>query len=134
MKTPSSIRDIMAKKLITFKPDTNVLSAIHTLLTNNISGAPVVDDEKNLVGILSEKDCMRTIMESSYYNEGGKLVSELMSTNVETVDVNASIYDVAEKFLASRYRRFPVVNSDEQLVGQVSRRDVLRAIDKQQHS
>jgi len=120
----------MAKKLITFKPDTNVLSAINTLLEQEISGAPVVDDDGNLVGVLSEKDCMRTILESTYHNEMGELVSELMSKDVETVDVNASIIDVAGKFLESRFRRFPVVDHDGFLVGQISRRDILRAIEK----
>lgn len=134
MKTPSSIYNIMAKKLITFKPDTNVLSAIHTLLTNNISGAPVVDDDDNLVGVLSEKDCLRTVLESSYHDEVGELVSELMSKEVETIHVEASIFDVAAKFMESRFRRFPVVDQDGLLVGQVSRRDVLRAIDKQQRT
>ncbi len=130
MKTPYSIRDIMAKILITFTPETNALTAIQTLLKNKISGAPVVDADDNLVGILSEKDCMRTIMESSYHDEMGALVSELMSSDVETINEDASIFDVAGKFLNSRFRRFPVMDSDDQLVGQISRRDILRAIDK----
>ncbi|RMF08062.1 MAG: CBS domain-containing protein [Candidatus Neomarinimicrobiota bacterium] len=128
MARPLNVTDYMAKECITFRPDQNVLEAIQTLLTNRISGAPVVDDENRIVGILSEKDCLPVILEASYHNDPGKLVRDLMSTNVTTVDAEASLMDVAEKFIATSFRRFPVVSKGK-LVGQISRRDVLRAIE-----
>jgi len=118
----------MAKECITFTPDQNVLEAIQILLRNKISGAPVIDPENNIVGVLSEKDCLNVIVEASYHNDPGKLVKELMSTNVHTVDSEASLMDVAAKFVNTNFRRFPVVTKGK-LVGQISRRDVLRAIE-----
>jgi CBS domain-containing protein len=129
MKSPSSVKDYMTKDLVTFSPETNVLSAIRILLKHKISGAPVVDDDHQVVGMVSEKDCLQTFLGSSYYNEMGELVSEIMTSPVITVDANASIVEVAEKFLKNNYRRFPVLEQGK-LIGQISRRDILTAIKK----
>ncbi len=122
-----TIKDFTTTDLITFTPDMNVISAMNTLINKNISGAPVVDKEGNLVGMLSEKDCMKTVIYSSYYREMGNLVSDIMSKHIITVDAAASIISIAELFLNSSFRRFPVLENGK-LIGQVSRRDILRAI------
>ena len=57
---PTAVKDIMAKKLITFTPDTKVIAAIQSLIDHKISGAPVINEKGELVGILSEMDCMET--------------------------------------------------------------------------
>jgi CBS domain-containing protein len=124
-----SIRDFMATKLITFSPETAIETAIQTFLTHKISGAPVVNSEGKLVGILSEKDCMKTLFESSYYNNLGGYVKEYMSTEITSIDIHESLSNVAEKFMESRFRRFPVIEGDK-LVGQISRRDILCAMDQ----
>ena len=122
-----AIHEFMATNLITFSPETPIETAIDTFLTQKISGAPVVNSEGSLVGILSEKDCMKTLFEASYYNNLGGYVKEYMSTEVTTIDVNETLSNVADSFLNSRFRRFPILEGDK-LVGQISRRDVLRAI------
>lgn len=124
-----SIHDFMATNLITFSPETAIETAIQTFLTHKISGAPVVNSEGKLVGILSEKDCMKTLFESSYYNNLGGYVKEYMSTVITSIDIHESLSNVAEKFMESRFRRFPVIEGDK-LVGQISRRDILRAMDQ----
>lgn len=125
-----SVKDYMASSLVTFTPDTGILEAIHLLLSNRISGAPVVDKLGNIVGILSEKDCLRVALASSYYEEPGGKVHEYMTPQVKTVDAEASLVDVAELFLQTNFRRFPVVADGNRLVGQISRRDVLRALEQ----
>ena len=124
-----SIKEFMAKELITFQLDTPIESAMDSFLTNKISGAPVLDDHGNLVGVLSEKDCMRTLFEATYYNNLGGFVKEYMSTDLTTINVHDTLSNVADKFIKSRFRRFPVLEG-KKLVGQISRRDVLRAIVK----
>jgi len=121
--------DIMTKKLITFTPETQVLNAINTLISYRISGAPVLDEEGNLMGMLSEIDCMETYVQSAYHNEMGGLVKDFMSTEVKSISSSMGIVDLAEYFLETHFRRLPVVDNGK-LVGQVSRRDVLRAIQK----
>ena len=129
MKKPASVREYIEKDLIMFKPDTNVMSAMQTLIDYKISAAPVVDNNRKVIGIISEIDCIKPFLGSSYYNEMGNLVSELMSTSVVTVNAESSLMEVAQKFLDLRFRRFPVVEHGK-LIGQISRRDVLRALGK----
>ena len=124
-----SIKEFMAKQLITFQSDTPIETAMESFLENKISGAPVLDDQGNLVGVLSEKDCMKTLFESSYYNNLGGFVKEYMSTDLKTINIHDTLSNVADEFIKSRFRRFPVMGGDK-LVGQISRRDILRAIVK----
>lgn len=128
MKTKSAlVRDYMARQLVAFSPDMDVLDAIHQLVQHRIAGAPVVDERGDLVGMLSELDCLKVALNAGYFSQRGGPVADFMSTGVETVDADMSIIDLAQKFLDSKYRRFPVMN-DNRLVGQISRRDVLRAL------
>ncbi len=124
------IKDYMATNLTKFTPEMQISEAIKFLNSHKISGAPVVDDLGALVGILSEKDCLKVALQSTYYEDWvGGSVSEYMTASVETVSDTASIVDLADKFLKSSYKRFPVLNEDGDLVGQISRSDVLRALD-----
>ena len=123
----AKVRNFMSGALVTFTPDTDVMDAIAILVRNRISGAPVIDDHGNLVGMLSEFDCMKVVLASAYHGEPGGPVSDLMAPGVKTVDADMSIVDLAEQFMASKLRRYPVL-SDNRLVGQISRGDVLRAL------
>ncbi len=123
-----TVRDYMAASLVTLKPEMEILNAIHELIQNRISGAPVVDEDGNLIGMLSEQDCMKVALQAGYYEEFGGRVEEYMNKDVRTVDAEASILDLAEMFLSAPYRRYPVME-DNRLVGQISRRDVLRALE-----
>ncbi len=96
-------------------------------MEHQLSGAPVVDDRGNLVGVLSIKDCLKVAFSASYHQERGGSVSEFMSAEVETIESDTNIVEAAELFLNARYRRFPVV-ADGRLVGQISRYDVLKAL------
>jgi CBS domain-containing protein len=124
---PIAVKDIMAKKLVTFKPDTKVIAAIQILIKNRFSGAPVVNDKGELIGILSEMDCMETVIHNSYYSESGGFVRDFMTTELTTVNPEMGIVDLAQFFQEKHFRRLPVVKNGK-LVGQVSRRDVLKAI------
>lgn len=121
------VKEYMATRLIKLKPNTNVVEAMDQLLKAKISGAPVVDDDDNLIGVLSEVDLMQVIVQDSYYDEGVGIVEDYMRTEVDTVSPELDIYTVAEMFISQRRRRYPVVSESGRLVGQISRRDVLRA-------
>ena len=129
--TPRSalVKDYMTGKLVTFNPETDVLDAIHELVHHGIAGAPVTDDSGELVGMLSELDCMKVALHAGYHGEWGGPVADYMTADLETVDANMSIIDLAQLFLDTKYRRFPVV-TDNRLIGQISRRDVLRGLAK----
>ncbi len=122
------VRDYMSGNVITFTPDMEILEAVHILVTNRISGAPVLDLRGNLIGMLSERDCIKVALNAAYHNEWGGRVEEFMSREVKTVDADASIVDVGEIFVEMSYRRLPVVENNR-LVGQISRHDILRAME-----
>lgn len=125
------VEDCMTKKvqLHIFNPEQRMVDVIKTLVTKHISGGPVVDDEGNLVGIISEGDCLREVVRGKYNNSlhlTGK-VQEYMVTNVATLEYDADILDAAQKFLTMRLRRFPVMKEGK-LIGQVSQHDVMNAV------
>ncbi|MDH3335352.1 MAG: CBS domain-containing protein [Rhodospirillaceae bacterium] len=122
-----TIGDIMATQLLTFTPETSIHKAIHALLEKRLSGAPVVDNDGNLVGVLSKKDCLKIVFSTGYHHDHGGQVREYMSTNIETLDIGTSLFDAAEHFIKSNFRRFPVMRGSK-LAGQISRHDVLRAL------
>ncbi len=125
----SPVTDYMAKDVFTFHPDQNVQEAIDLMLEKRISGGPVLNDSGELVGMLSEKDCLRIIIDSAYHNQPnheGK-VKNYMSRNVKTMDIDKDIFDVANEFLTTHFRRFPVIDSKGVLKGQISRRDIMKA-------
>lgn len=129
MFTSVAVRDFMTANLVTFLPDMEITEAIHLLLEKGISGAPVVDKRGNIIGMLSERDCIKVALSAGYYSERGGKVAEFMQREVKTVDVNASLLDVARLFLEAPFKRYPVMR-DNLLVGQISRSDILRALEK----
>ena len=120
-------RDYMTRHLITLTPDMEVMHAVGIFVERQISGAPVLDPTGNLVGMLSEKDCMRVALSAGYYGEWGGRVAEYMHSPVATIDADMPIVEVAQLFAEREYRRYPVLE-DGRLVGQLSRSDVLRAL------
>jgi CBS domain-containing protein len=127
MTDKPKIADYMATALITLSPDMEINKAMKILLDERISGAPVVDAKGQLVGVLSKKDCLRAVLNSNYYQEWGGSVAGYMAKEVETLEADMDLVQAAERFLASHFRRFPVMR-DGRLAGQISRADVLRGL------
>lgn len=122
----------MAKQPVVLTPDMSIDAAIKTLLQHRISGAPVVHDGL-LVGIFSEADCLSDMLQSGYYEMSSGLVRDVMSAGADTIHPSQSILDAAELFKQRGRRRLPVVDDLGVVVGQISRRDVLRALDDLAH-
>lgn len=125
---PFKVKDFMTKDLITFKPEQKVITVVELLIKHKISGGPVVNDKNELVGIISEGDCLKQISESRYYNMPMEddTVEQRMIKNVDTIDGNMNVFDAANVFLESKHRRFPILQ-DGKLVGQISQKDILKA-------
>lgn len=126
--SPIKVKDYMSKNPITFKPEQSVEEVIETLIKHRISGGPVVNDKNELIGIISEGDCIKQISESRYYNMplNDSEIKNHMITNVETIDGNLTIFDAANQFLNARRRRFPIVENGV-LIGLISQKDILKA-------
>jgi CBS domain-containing protein len=120
-------RDFMAERLVTVRPATDIHEAIKLLISEHVSGMPVIDEKASLVGFLSERDCFKVTFRCYYYQDRGGRVSDYMVRTVVTVNANTDIVTVAEMFLKGAYRRFPVVSGDR-VVGVISRREALKAL------
>lgn len=126
--TPLKVSDYMTKDLITFSPNQTIESVMQAIIKHRISGGPVVNEKNELIGVISEGDCIKQISESRYYNMPmqDKTIEKHMALDVETIDGNMNIFDAANKFLQAKRRRFPIVENGK-LVGQISQKDVLKA-------
>ncbi|MGR8979957.1 MAG: CBS domain-containing protein [Gammaproteobacteria bacterium] len=122
-----SVADYMTRRLVTLTKDTDVIEAIKKLMSHKITCAPVVDGRGHLLGMFSEKDGINVFLQS-VYNQGvsGK-VGDFMTVDLITVSAESSIIDLAKKFQESSVRSFPVFE-DTELVGIISRTDLLRAL------
>ena len=118
-------QDLMTKRLITLRPETDVFQAIEVLNKNKISGAPVVDSDGCLLGMFTEKSCLEVLIDAAYEGLPTNQVGAFMDEPADTIEETTQLLTVAQIFLNKRTRRLPVVK-DGKLVGQVSRRDVLR--------
>ena len=122
-----TVRQYMTTRLVTFTPDMEVMSALAQLVQHGHSGAPVVDGAGQLIGMLSEKDCLKVAVMANFEGVSPGKVSDYMTANVKTVGPDTSLLEVAGIFSDAPFKRLPVIDGGR-LVGQISRSDVLRAI------
>ncbi|PTX45223.1 CBS domain-containing protein [Christiangramia gaetbulicola] len=125
---PISVKDYMATNLVTFRENENIMDVMEKLIKHGISGGCIVNEKNELLGMISEGDCMKQISDSRYYNMpmSDLTVGKRMNKNVVTIDGNMNVLEAANKFTELKFRRFPIVE-DGKLVGQISQRDVLHA-------
>ena len=123
-----TVGDFMTENMYKFYEGQNVIEVMETLLRHQISGGPVVNEHNELIGIISEGDCIKQISESRYYNQPmeNMTVENYMIKEVETVSPDMHLFDVANKFLSLKKRRFPVCEHGK-LIGLISQKDVLKA-------
>jgi len=122
------VRDFMDQKVPTLEPTDDILDAISLLLKHRRTGAPVVDEEGKVVGIVTEKDCLRLVAKGSDLHLSPGPVSGFMTREVVTVPPDMDIYFAAGLFLSKSFRRLPVVEKGK-LVGAITRFDILRAVE-----
>jgi CBS domain-containing protein len=115
---------IMTSDVLTLGPDSSIEEAIETLLAREISGLPVVDAGGRLVGVITEFALLAVAYDQRVKNH---TVSQHMTRDVITVDVNDPLSRVADVCIVHRVRRVPVMKNGR-LVGLIARRDVLRAL------
>ena len=125
-----NLRDYMLLHPVKVKADANMMEAMKVIIDNKISGLCVVDDADNLVGILSELDCLRAVLSATYNKTSVGKVSEYMATdNLVVAHPEEDIVDVAQDMLTKNKRRRPVVENGK-LVGQITCRQLLTAVKK----
>lgn len=121
--------DIMTTELVTLKPEMDVFHGINVLVRNRISGAPVVNENGELLGVFSEKSCMQVLIGAAYEGLPTNQIQAFMNKTPKTICETTQLLSIAQIFLTTPLRRLPVVRGN-QLTGLVSRRDVIAAAAK----
>ena len=123
------VSQYMQHKPVSVMADMNIYDASRIIFDNKVSGAVVVDEDNNLVGMLSELDCLRALITAVYNgaDPGGELVRDIMTAEVEVNHPTDDIISVATSMLDHKHRRRPIV-VDGKLVGQLTCRQILGAI------
>ena len=129
MNTPLLAKDLMVTRLVTLSPGMDIYDAIAVLLKHRISGAPVVDNRRSYLGVFSEKCCMSVLVKAVYEEMPTSHIDAFIDTEARTISEETDLLSIAQIFLNTESRRLPVLRSGR-LVGQISRRDILRAAHK----
>ncbi|MBT4950545.1 MAG: CBS domain-containing protein [Pelagibacteraceae bacterium] len=122
------VKDYMSKDVATFLKSDCIYDVMRELLEKKISGAPVLNKHGKLVGIISESDIMKNIVDSQYYNMPitKTNISKYMKKAVDYISPDITIFEAASEFLKLKRKRFPVIISGE-IVGIISRIDIISA-------
>ncbi len=128
------IADYMNHRPVTFKATMTVEQAVEKLLQSGQTGGPVIDASRRVIGFLSEQDCLKKMLESTYQNESHSVVSDVMRTEALSVYASESVLSIADKMLVDKPKLYPVIDDEGYLVGVITRADVLKAIDKHLHA
>jgi len=129
MPRSASVSECMHRSPITISEHASIAEAVNVIVDNKLTGITVTDNAGVVVGVLSEIDCLKAIL-NSIYNDGDpdhRLVSEFMTRSLNTCSPEDSIVEVAQSMLETQQRRRPVLE-DGKLVGQVSSGNVLWAL------
>ena len=124
------IRQVMHAPTAALHEDTCILDAAATLLREDVPSAPVVDRDGRLVGVLSERDCLKLLAEGDPVDHDVPrgTVGDVMTREPATLPPDLDVAYAAGRFLREPYRTYPVVDDAGRLLGEVSRREVLRAV------
>ncbi len=149
MPADKPVRDVMTSDVLSFRPDDDVRVAMESLVERGVDGAPVVDADGVVIGVLTTGDLIvkqsrlhfPTVIailgaafefKSRHFDDDlekalGSKVSDVMASPAITVDVDGTVEDAATIMHDERISRLPVVQGDK-LVGIVARVDVLRGM------
>ncbi len=122
--TQHRVGDLVRRDAPTLTADMPIRRAAAVLVDARTAAAPVLDDNGRLVGILSQKDCFRPALHASYHREWTGTVSDHMSSDVLSVDIDEEAIRAAEMFLEHPHRVFPVLGNGS-VAGLLYRSDVL---------
>ncbi|MGY5453291.1 CBS domain-containing protein [Agarivorans sp. MS3-6] len=127
------VRDYMLTRPVCFTAKQPIAQVVHTLLEHKQLGAPVVDQQKNLIGWISQQDCLKSLLEAMYHCETVSLVEDIMRSDVLSVDPETSILELAQSMLEQKPKMYPVIEQNK-LLGMITREQILGGIDKHLNS
>lgn len=125
--TQMLVKDVMIENPPVVKAGEPLDAAVERLIHHHLLGLPVVDDKRQVIGFLSEQDCIHSMLISSYHCDESQSVNDIMSHQVLTVAPNDSIIEIAQRMGKDKPKSYPVV-ADGKLIGLLTRANVLNAL------
>lgn len=119
-------KDIMTTNVVSVTKDTPIYEAMELLIENEITGMPVVDEEMNLIGVITEKDCLRLFYGDE--EEKNKTVRHFMTQPAVHYNENDRLRTICDFMMINYFRRIPVTTKKGKVVGILSRPDVIKYI------
>ena len=124
------LRNHMSRQTHSLSPQLGLAEALDRLHQADASGLPVLDDQKRLIGFLSEQDCIPSLLTGSYHCDSRTRVEDLMSRTPLFVSPDDSILDLARQMTGARPKVYPVLEGGK-VVGIINRRQVMQALNAQ---
>jgi predicted transcriptional regulator len=121
--------DVMSNHIEPIRCGTPLTKVVKTLLFNHVSGLPVVDDRRRVIGFISEQDCIHALLVSNYHREGDPIVDDVMFHNPLTISPEMSVVDLAQNLGAGKPKVYPVTDHGK-LIGIVTRTAILAELAK----
>ncbi|PTP26875.1 CBS domain-containing protein [Vibrio splendidus] len=123
------VKDYMTPQVVTFTPDMPLSLALDRVMSSHHMGGPVIDDNEQVIGFLSEQDLLEKLVKVSYFCQDTHTVGDCMYQEVLSVSPDLSIIELADMMQVGKPKAYPVLDN-KKLVGIITRTDVLRAIGK----
>ena len=121
------VRDYMRPVSHVFQINTSIEEIVRTLCKNKIVGAPVLNADKQLVGFITEQDCIKQMLNNTYYCDSHQVAGDIMRKNPLSVSPDYDVLHLAEDMTSKGPKIYPVIEAGK-LVGLISRADVLKAL------
>ncbi|MAM00361.1 CBS domain-containing protein [Hydrocarboniclastica marina] len=118
------VRDVMQRQVPTVTPNMPLTEVVNILLANSVSGLPVVDQQRQVIGFISEQDCIHALLVSSYHCEGDPEVGDVMFADPVVVSPADNMVDLAQNLGRGKPKVYPVAENGK-LVGIITRSQIL---------
>jgi CBS domain-containing protein len=115
-------KDIMTKRLMTIRPQAKIIEVIKLMVDHRVTGLPVVNDDMDLLGMVTEKDILKILLYEKDIKS--RTASDLMTTEITSFNEDENLMPILKSLVENNFRRVPIL-SDEKLVGIISRRDIM---------
>lgn len=128
------VKDMLTSKVIALKPNFTQSDAIHIFNKYKISTSPVINDDNEVVGYLSESDCLKHTGNSLYFDEKMySTIDQIMTKKIAVAESEWDLFELENFFISNHLKSAPVVDHENHLIGVVTRSDALMALEKVMH-
>lgn len=125
----ATVSEIMRRSIPLLTAEMSITEALDKLLASELSGLPVVDTQRKIIGFLSEQDCIPTLVKASYHCDSRLTVNDLMYKEPLTVSPETDVFELARLMGGAKPKLYPVIE-DNKVIGMVTRHQVMQFLNE----